>query len=142
MAWESRSWNAVNEGEALPVQTRQMTRVAIIAMAFAARDFLPPVHVDPEIARSMGLKDVNLNIISTGGLIEKYLTGWSGPKGKLRRMKYAIGAGVFPGDTLTHTGKVAKKYVADGEHLVDIEYTLSVASGPHAMGTATMALPA
>lgn len=141
MEWPSKSWNEVREGESLPVQTRRMTRLGIIAMAFAARDFLPPVHVDPEFARASGLPDVNLNIISTGGLIEKFLTGWAGPLGRIKRMKYSIGAGVFPGDTLISSGRVKRKFIENGEHLVEIEYALSVASGPHATGTAVIALP-
>ncbi len=142
MEWTSKFWNEVEEGENLPPQTHRMTRVGIIAMAFAARDFLPPVHIDPESARASGLPDVNLNIISTGGLIEKCLTGWAGPLGRIKRMKYTIGAGVFPGDTLTFSGHVKRKLIENGEHLVEIEYTLSVAAGPHASGTALIALPA
>jgi hypothetical protein len=47
----------------------------------------------------------------------------------------------YAGDTLTMVGKVVKKYTEGKEHLVDLEYTFSVADGPHATGTATMALP-
>ena len=142
MAWESKPWHKVREGEELPTRTLRMTRLGIIAMAFAARDFFPPVHVDPEAARAAGLPDVNLNIISTGALIEKFLTGWTGPLGRIQRLKYSIGAGVFPGDTLTASGRVRRKFIENGQHLVEIEYTLSVEAGAHATGTAVMALPA
>lgn len=137
----SKTWGDVQEGETLPVQTRKMTRLGIIAMAFAARDFLPPVHVDPEVARASGLPDVNLNIISTGGLIEKFLTAWAGPAGRIKRMKYTIGAGVFPGNTLTASGRVKRKFIENGEPLVEIECMLSVEAGAHAAGTALMVLP-
>ena len=46
---------------------------------------------------------------------------------------------VESGDTL---GKIAKKYTEGNENLVDVEYALSVEMGPHAWGTATVALPA
>jgi acyl dehydratase len=140
--FESRSWDEVQEGDELPVVLRHFSRVDVVAMAFAARDFLPPLHIDHEVAQAAGLKDINVNIIATGGLIGKYLTDWSGPEGMLKRMEYKLSTSVYPGDTLTQAGRVVRKY-ADGEdHLVDVEYTLSVSSGPHAWGTATLSLPA
>lgn len=142
MPGHSRYWEDVREGDEIPPAARRLSRVDIIAMAFAARDFLPPVHVDPDAARAAGLRDVNLNIIATGGLIGKYLTDWSGPEGVLRRMEYRLATPVYPDDTLAETGKVVKKYTSGGERLVDVEYAFSVPEGPHAWGTATLALPA
>ncbi|MCX6000100.1 MAG: MaoC/PaaZ C-terminal domain-containing protein [Chloroflexi bacterium] len=137
---ESRPWNNIKEGDGLPVETRRITRVDVVAMAFATRDFLPPVHIDHEVAQAAGLKDINVNIIATGGLISKYLTDWSGPKGVLKSMKYSLATSVYPGDTLTQTGKVMKRYTEGGQHLVDVEYSFSVAAGVHAWGTATLVL--
>jgi hypothetical protein len=57
-------------------------------------------------------------------------------------MSINLGTTVFPGDTLTTNGKVEKRYKKEGEHLVDVSFSLSVAMGPHAWGTVTMALPA
>ncbi len=71
----------------------------------------------------------------------KYLTDWSGPEGELKKVTIKLGATVFPGDTLTAGGKVARKYEEGNQHLVDVEYHFSVAMGPHAWGSATMALP-
>ncbi len=142
MAWTHRYWEQVQEGDDLPVATRDITRVDVIAMAFAARDFLPPLHIDHEVAQEAGLKDVNVNIIATGGLIGKYLTDWSGSEGRLKRMEYRLSVSVFPGDTLTQNGRVLKKYVEGDELLVDVEYSFSVPDGLHAWGTATLVLPA
>ena len=142
MVPDSKCWNDIQEGDELPVKTRNITRVDVIAMAFAARDFLPPLHIDHEVAQAAGLKDINVNMIATGGLIGKYLTDWSGPEGRLKRMKYNLSNSVYPGDSLTQTGRVVKKYIDGEEHLVDVEYSFSVPAGPHAWGTATMVLPA
>lgn len=138
-----RLWIDINEGDELPVYRRDISRIEVVAMAFAARDFhsVSAVHTDHEIALAAGLKDINVNIISTGGLVEKYLTDWSSPKTKLKRLKYNIGISAYPGDTLVHTGRVARKYTEDEQHLVDIEYTISVADGPFAWGTATLVFP-
>ncbi|MCP4611560.1 MAG: hypothetical protein GY845_22855 [Planctomycetes bacterium] len=141
MIKQLKHWNDVSEGEELPTYERLLNRTAVIAMGFAARDLLPPVHVDYEAAQEAGLKDTNVNIIATGGLIEKYLTSWSGPITKLRKLRYQIGVSVYPGDTLIHTGRVMKKYKEKEKYLLDMEFNLAVAAGSHAWGTATVELP-
>ena len=133
-------WNDVNEGDELPSQARNITRTTIVSTAIATRDF-EVVHHDHEAANRAGAKDIFLNILSTGGFIGKYITDWSGPEGRLKKIDIKLGMTVFPGDTLTSTGKVAKKYRQDDQNLVDIEYALSVAMGPHAWGTVTIAIP-
>ena len=140
MAWKAVCWDDVGEGDELPVATREITRTTIVATAIATRDFTP-VHHDHEAAQREGAKDIFLNILSTGGFVGKYLTDWSGPEGELKKITIRLGATVFPGDTLTSTGKIAKKYMEGDQHLVDVDFNLSVAMGPHAWGTATMALP-
>ncbi|MFC2027294.1 acyl dehydratase [Chloroflexota bacterium] len=141
MAWETKYWDDVSEGEDLPHQTQEITRASVIAMAFAARDFYPPVHFDHEAAQEAGLNDVNVNIIATGGLVSKYLTDWSGPKGKLKNLQYQLGLSVYPGDILTYSGNVIRKSADGDENVVDVEYKLSVAAGVHAWGAATLVLP-
>ena len=140
MAWKSVCWDDIKEGDELPVQTRGITATTIVSTAIASRDF-QDVHHDYAAARSKGVKDIFLNILSTGGLVGKYLTDWSGPEGELKKITIRLGATVFPGDTLTSTGKITKKYTEGDQHLVDVDFNLSVAMGPHAWGTATMVLP-
>jgi acyl dehydratase len=141
MAWKSVHWDEVKEGDELPTQKRDITRTTVIATAIATRDFTP-VHHDHEAARKSGANDIFLNILTTGGLIGKYMTDWSGPEGQLKKMVIRLGATCYPGDTLTSNGKVVKKYTEAENHLIDIEYNLTVAMGPHAWGTVTMILPA
>ncbi len=141
---ENRPWAGINEGDELPTCRRHLSRLEVVAMAFAARDFhsASAVHADHEIAQAAGLNDVNINIISAGGLVEKYLTDWSGPEAVLKRLKYNIGLSAYPGDTLVHTGRVTGKYTEGEQHLVDIEYVVAVADGPFTWGNATLAFPA
>ncbi len=141
MSRESRVWKDIIEGDELPSCKREITRTAVVAMAFAARDFLPPLHFDHEVAQQAGLKDINVNIIATGGLIEKFLIDWCGPGARLKKLKYNVGMSAYPGDTLVHTGKVVKKYAEGDEYLADMEYSLAVKDGPHAWGTATLVFP-
>ena len=141
MSHKSKHWNEVKEGEELPVFKRDITRTTIVSTAISSRDF-ERVHHDHEAAQKTGAKDIFLNILSTGGFIGRYLTDWSGPEGELKKVEIKLGATVYPGDTVTHTGKVVKKYTEENRNLVDIQYALSVPMGPHAWGTATLALPA
>ena len=141
MSYKSIKFSEINEGDELPVYNREITRTTIVATAIGSRDFTP-VHHDHEVAQKTGANDIFLNILSTGGFIGKYLTDWSGPEGEIKKIVISLGMTVYPGDTVMHTGKIAKKYTEGDENLVDVEYALSVAMGPHAWGTATMALPA
>ena len=141
MAWKTVYWNDVGEGDELPVQTREITATTIVSTAIASRDF-QDVHHDYAAARSKGAKDIFLNILSTGGLVGKYITDWSGPEADLKKMTIKLGATVFPGDTLTSGGKITKKYTEGDAHLVDVDFNLSVEMGPHAWGTVTIVLPA
>ena len=141
MSYKSVKFSEINEGDELPVYSREITRTTIVATAIATRDFYP-VHHDHEVAQQSGANDIFLNILSTGGFVGKYITDWSGPEGELKKIVIGLGMSVYPGDTVTHTGKIAKKYTEGDQNLIDVEYALSVATGPHAWGTATMALPA
>ncbi len=141
MAWDSIYWDDVGEGDELPAHSRDITRTTIVATAIASRDF-QPVHHDHEAAQKEGAQDIFLNILSTGGIVGKYLTDWSGPEGSLKKVVIKLGATVYPGDTLSAGGKIAKKYTEGEDHLVDVDFHFSVAMGPHAWGTATMILPA
>lgn len=141
MSNKSIKFSEINEGDELPVYNREITRTTIVATAIATRDFTP-VHHDHDVAQKSGASDIFLNILSTGGFIGKFITDWSGSEGELKKMVINLGMTVYPGDTVMHTGKIAKKYTEGDENLVDVEYALSVAMGPHAWGTATLALPA
>jgi acyl dehydratase len=140
MKYHSLCWEDVAEGQTLPCMSKDVTATTIILGAIATRD-LYPLHHDFRFAQKAGLKDIIMNNITTGGLIGRYLTDWSGPAGEMKRIKFHLGIPCHPGDNLNVTGKVVKKYTQAGDHLVDIEYEFLVRGGSHCRGTATMLLP-
>ena len=140
MAWKTVYWEDVKEGDELPTDKREITRTTVVATAIATRDHYP-VHHDHEFAHSTGARDIFINILTTNGFVGKYLTDWSGPEGEIKKFSFRLGNTCYVGDTLVMSGKVVKKYTEGGQHLVDLEFTMAVAEGPHASGTATMALP-
>ena len=46
--------------------------------AIASRDY-QDVHHDPVLAKDRGSKDIFMNILTTNGLVGRYVTDWSGP---------------------------------------------------------------
>jgi len=140
MAWKSLCWEDVEEGQELPTVTKDITCTTVIAGAIASRDFTP-VHHDRDFAQKAGLKDFFLNNATICGFSGKYLTDWTGPEGELKEISFRIATPCFPGDTMTMTGKVIKKYTEGDQHLVDVEYEFAVPQGRNCSGTGTIALP-
>jgi len=140
MAWKSLCWEDVEEGQELPTVTMDITCTMVIAGAIASRDFTP-VHHDRAFVQNVGMKDIFLNNATICGYVGKYLTDWTGPEGELREISFRIATPCFPGDTMTKTGKVVKKYTEGDQHLVDVEYEFAVSEGRNCGGTGTIALP-
>lgn len=140
MAWKSLCWEDVEEGQELPTVTMDITCTTVIAGAIASRDFTP-VHHDRDFVQKLGLKDFFLNNATICGFVGKYLTDWTGPEGELKEISFRIATPCFPGDTMTKSGKVVKKYTEGDQHLVDVEYEFAVPEGRSCSGTGTVALP-
>jgi acyl dehydratase len=140
MTWKSLYWEDVEEGQELPKTTLDVTGTTIIAGAIASRDFTP-VHHDRDFAQKAGLKDIFMNNATICGFSGRYLTDWTGPEGELKEISFRIGTPCFPGDTMTMTGKVVKKYTEGDQHLVDVEYEFTVPQGRNCGGRGTIALP-
>ncbi|MEW9532694.1 MaoC family dehydratase [Microbispora sp. NPDC049125] len=123
-------------GAVLPPLTIELTPTFVISTAIATRDFTP-VHHDPELARAQGSADIFLNILTTMGLVERYVTDWAGPTALLGGIKVRLGVPAYAGDTLTFSGTVA---AVDGDELT-IEVTGTVSLGAHATATVRARLP-
>lgn len=92
-------------GTELPALEVPVTRTLIVAGAIASRDF-EPVHHDHVVAQERGSADLFMNILTTNGLIGRFVTDWTGPRARLRRIDIRLGVPAYPGDTLSVTGSV------------------------------------
>ena len=137
---KSLYWEDVQEGDILPTLVKEVTATTVIYGALAARDFMP-LHHDRDFAQRHGMKDIFMNSPATGGWLSKYLTDWTGPCGRLKRISLRFGSPCFPGDTLVWQGKVANKYTDGDQHLVDVEYSVKASEENHCTGNATIRLP-
>jgi acyl dehydratase len=101
----SRAYDEVTVGETLPELPVPLTRTLIVATAIASRDY-QDVHHDPGLAAERGSPDVFMNILTTNGLIDRYVTEWAGPAAEVKAIKIRLGAPNYPGDTMVLTGTV------------------------------------
>lgn len=92
-------------GSALPSLELPLDRTLIVATAIASQDF-EDVHHDPGKAQDRGTPDIFMSINTTNGLIDRYITDWSGPGSRIIKTSLRLGVPNFPGDTMTLTGKV------------------------------------
>ena len=104
----------VRVGDELPPLEIEITRTLIVAGAIASRDY-QDVHHDAELARQKGSPDIFMNILTTNGLVGRYITDHFGPTAVLRRVAIRLGAPNYPGDTMVLTGTVEE--VAEGAEL-------------------------
>ena len=98
------AWRALSDAD-LPPLVIDVTPTFVISSALATRDF-QDVHHDRDRAIAGGAKDIFLNILTTTGLVQRYVAAWAGPDAIVRAISIRLGVPCHAGDTLTLTGKV------------------------------------
>ncbi|CAN5689153.1 3-oxo-23,24-bisnorchol-4,17(20)-dien-22-oyl-CoA hydratase subunit beta ChsH1 [soil metagenome] len=126
----------VETGAVLPAWSVPITPTLVVSTAIATRDF-QDVHHDRDLAQSYGSKDIFLNILTSTGLVERYVTDWAGPDVEVRGISIRLGAPAYPYDTLTFSGSVTE--VSDG--VATIAVVGKVSLGDHVTGTVKVAAP-
>jgi acyl dehydratase len=132
------TFDDVRIGTTLPELPIPITTTLIVAGALASRDFTA-LHHDKAAAQAAGMQDVFMNILTTNGLVGRYVTDWAGPDAVLRRVAIKLGAPNLPGDTMKLTGTVKKK--DDDAGVVEIEVAGRNSWGDHVTGTVAIAWP-
>ncbi|WP_053606741.1 MaoC/PaaZ C-terminal domain-containing protein [Streptomyces sp. MMG1522] len=99
-------------GDELPPLEIPVTRTLIVAGAIASRDY-QDVHHDAASAREKGSPDIFMNILTTNGLVGRYITDHFGPTAVLRKVAIRLGAPNYPGDVLRLTGRITELRTAD-----------------------------
>ena len=127
-------------GEKLPPLEIPITRTLIVAGAIASRDY-QDVHHDAELARQKGSPDIFMNILTTNGLVGRYITDHFGPTAELRKVAIRLGAPNYPGDTMVLTGTVEKVVEqADGD-TATVRVVGANGIGSHVTATVTVTVP-
>jgi acyl dehydratase len=96
----------VSAGDTLPELSYEVTATTIVLGALATRDWRPMHHDHDFAVNRNGTQDIFLNTPNQAAWFERYVTDWTGPKGRLGRMKFRMKGSVFPGDTMVMRAKV------------------------------------
>ncbi|TCP12686.1 MaoC family dehydratase [Simplicispira metamorpha] len=128
----------IQPGAELPALTVPVTVALVTGGAIATRDYFPGHH-DLEAARALGSPHIFMNILTTNGLVQRFVEDWAGPQARLCDLKIKLGMPNYPGDTMTLTGAVTDKRASDRT----VEVTLKGANsmGNHVTGTVRVCLP-
>jgi acyl dehydratase len=122
------SYADVKVGDPLPQQAiGPLTRQDIVQYAGAAWDF-SPLHYDQPFVEAAGLPTVVVMGMFTAGMASRCITDYAGA-GQVRDYKVRFVARIYPGDTITCSGKVTRKFEADGERLVEGELMVTNQKG-------------
>jgi uncharacterized OB-fold protein len=106
-----------------------VTPTLIVSTALATRDF-QNVHHDRDAAIRLGGTDIFVNILTTTGLVQRFVTDRLGHEVKIKSIGIRLGTPCLAYDTLTFTGQVF------GERVDVVGRT---ASGVHVTGTVVVA---
>lgn len=124
-------------GTTLPGWELPITPTLVVSTAIATRDF-QDVHHDRDLAQGHGSKDIFLNILSTTGLVQRYVGEWArgalGPDFRITSCALRLGAPAYPYDTLSFSGTVTDE--SDGVLTVDVLGLVSL--GNHVNATLTV----
>ncbi|WP_101758807.1 MaoC family dehydratase [Oceanicoccus sp. KOV_DT_Chl] len=137
---KSLRFDQISEGDTLPALEIDVSTSLIVATAIASRDY-QNVHHDRDQAVELGSKDIFMNILTTNGLVGRFVTDWSGPLGLLKRINIRLGVPNYAGDKMVLTGTVGAKRVAAGENIIDINVVGKNSLGDHVTGMVEVALP-
>jgi uncharacterized protein len=116
----------------LPDRVIDVTPTFVVASALATRDFYP-VHHDRERAAAQGARDIFVNILTTIGLVQRYVCDWA-PGAAVRAVSIRLGVPCHAGETLTLTGQA-------GETGQVVSVTGRCGLGDHVTGTVRIELP-
>ena len=133
-----QAFDAIEVGQAMEALDVPITAALITGGAIATRDYFPG-HIDLEAARALGSQGVFMNILTTNGLVQRFVQGWSGPHSRLCDLKIKLGAPNYPGDTMRFSGSVTDKRAQD--RTVELSFKGANAMGSHVTGTVRVRFP-
>jgi hypothetical protein len=129
----------IEAGQDLPELAIDVTTTFVVASAIATRDF-QDVHHDRDRAIARGSQDIFLNILTTTGLVQRYVTEWAGPEAIVRKIAIRLGVPCYAGDTLTFSGTVqaeGPEAYSGGDCVVQVVGRCRL--GDHVTGTVRLA---
>ena len=110
-----------------PLKKDPITQSRLVRYAGASGDF-NPIHTVPEYAREAGLDGTIAHGMLIMGMLGQMVSGWVGVK-QVAKYGVSFKGMTRPGDKLTATGEVTKKYESDGVKLADLSVRIADEQG-------------
>jgi acyl dehydratase len=131
----------VEPGFEIPTLEKEPTTQQLVKYAGASGDFYQ-IHYDKDFAQANNLPGVILHGALKNAFLGQLMTDFAGEAGWLRKLSVQYRGMDVPGVKLFAKGRVVKKYVENGAHLVDCEIWIENAKGEKTTpGAATVILP-
>ena len=108
MSWKSLTLDQVKVGQTLPELPIDVTATTVVLGALASRDYRPMHHDKDFAVEHNGVRNIFINTPNNAAFFERYITDWTGPKGRLGKIQFRMKDSVFPGDRMVFHGKVEK----------------------------------
>jgi len=138
----NRTLRSVKQGEELPPLAYDVTATTVVLGAMATRDWRPMHHDKDFAVNRNGTRDIFLNTPNQAAWFERYLTDWTGPKGRLGKIRFRMKDSVFPGDRMVFRGRVEGVGTDEtGCGWADLQLSLSVEDRTVTDCSARVALP-
>ena len=131
----------VEEGKEIPQLAKNPTTMQLVKWAGASGDYYQ-IHYDKDFAQAAGLPGVIVHGRLKSSFLGQLLSDWVGEEGWVKKISVQHRGMDLPGEQMTCKGIVTKKYVQDGEHIVELEiWTENPRGEKTAPASATVMLP-
>ena len=128
MAAHQPDWASLAEGQAGTSRTYgPVNRTDIVRYQGASGDFNPIHHDEPFATASGYPAPLGIGMFHAGMLCN-WAAEWIGPE-RVRKTRVRWKEGVFPGDTLTFSGSIAKLHEVEGERFAEVEMACTKQTG-------------
>jgi acyl dehydratase len=142
MAYSVRTLDGIKPGDQLPELKIEVTPTTVVLGALASRDWRPMHHDKDFAVERNGTRHIFINTPHNAAYFERFITDWTGPYGRLARIKFRMKDSVFPGDTMVFHGRVDKvEKDALGCGFVELSVWLTVGDKTTTECTARVAVP-
>ena len=134
-------WEDTEEGMGIPSLAKEPTTKQLVQYSGASGDFYE-IHYDKDFALGNNLPGVILHGALKSAWLGQLMTDWIGEHGTLKTLTTQYRGMDVPGDTIFCKGTVTRKYVENGEHMVDCDIWVENGQGEKTTpGSATVMLP-
>ena len=126
---QQRYWEDVNEGDAIPPVTINLTIARLVVEAGANRDF-NQIHHNTPVSVATGAPDMYANNGFIQSWWERAVREYIGLGGRFKKTgPFRMRIFNTVGEAAVTSGTVKRKWVEDGEHLVEIEVQTEISRG-------------